>query len=214
MATNKRNQLMQTLGFDTQDMTYNRNGEMSPRQQRQFLRGGRIRVLLTAALGGLGATVIANGAYNMSPMTHLVTQITNAIFFGWLAWSIHMAILKDAMGGRVKQVIGKPEFYIHKKQPMLCVGHMEFKTSLRLLDYLKPDHVYCVYYAPHSARLLALEPQSQPRSKISATPNAPTVLSSRSKKNMFPEVANKPIGKRDTQPSSSVRLGVRGRSDS
>lgn len=165
--TKQRNPLMKYLHFDAQDMTYNRKGVMSPRQQRRFIRCWRGRALFTAALGGVIAALIGQAGGNLSAINFLLAQILNAVFFGWLTWSLHMDLFKDAVGGHVEQVSGKPTLQVFRNGHRLCIGNMAFPVSNAILDELNPNTSYCAYFAPNSNRLLALELKRQPNSKPS-----------------------------------------------
>ena len=175
----QRNPLMSLLRFDTQDMTFNRKGVMSPRQQQRFMRGGRGRALLTAALGGVVASAIGRGGADMSTFQFIFTQILNAVFFGWLTWTMHMDLFKDAVGGRVEQVSGKPTLQLLRNGRRLCIGDMAFPVSNPLLEVLNPDTSYCAYYAPNSNRLLALEMKTKSRPRATQTTRTKTSRTSR-----------------------------------
>lgn len=173
MATKQHKQIMDTLGFSNQDITFNRQGAMSPRQQQRFLRSGRGRVLAATVCGGLSAGFIAQATRDASVLTFYVAQVINAVAVGWVVWVANMRLFKDAAAGRVEQATGRPLVAVHKRGNVLYIGEKPIQASQQLIDAMDPKYTYCAYIAPNSGRLLALEPKprANPRSTSRTQPN-------------------------------------------
>lgn len=167
-----KNHLMDSLNYSKQDVTYNRKGEMSPRQQERFLRDGRLRALTVVAVGGLSAAFIAHAWEDTAQVSFYISQMLNALFFGWLAWSMNMSILKDAAAGRVSTVNGKPTFKLTKRGQILTIGNTPIEVTQQVAELLDPKGSYCAYYAPNSGKLLALEPKPSQRTPTTTKPTA------------------------------------------
>jgi hypothetical protein len=176
MATKQHKQIMNTLNFSNQDISFNRQGAMSPRQQRRFMRSGRGRVLLAAVCGGLSAGFIAQATRDTSVLTFYTVQVINAVAVGWLVWATNMRFFKDAMVGRVEQATGRPTVEVYRKGKMLYIGDKPIQASQQLIDAMDPNYTYCAYIAPNSGRLLALEPKpkARPRQTSRTQPNKRT----------------------------------------
>jgi len=162
---------MSTLNFSAKDMKYNRKGEMSPRQQKRFLRGGRGRALLMAVLAGLFAGVLAQATRDQSVLTFYAAQVINAMGFGWATWTMNIGLFKDGAAGRVVTVTGRPELDGPPQRPVVYIGDQPITSDAAVAATLDPRKSYSAYIAPNSGRLLALEPKSKARPKPPPRPS-------------------------------------------
>jgi hypothetical protein len=161
----RKQDLMRRLNITPDDLAHNRRGVMSPRQQARFLRRGRIRALGCTVSGGFCAAMIAQGWRSGGIDVNLyAAQIANAIFFGWLSWTVSMTLFKDGAAGRTEQATGKLGLYSSRSGTVVTVGKSEFLPPVELSEpQVQPGKTYCAYYAPNTGRLLALEPKAPPR---------------------------------------------------
>ena len=169
MATKQHQQFMNTLNFSNQDISFNRQGTMSPRQQKRFMRDGRGRVLLAMVFGGLTAGFIAQATREASSMTFYAVMVIHSVALGWGIWAANMHFFKDAVGGRVEKATGRPYVEVHKKGTVLYIGDKPIQASSQIIDAMDPKYSYCAYIAPNSGRLLALEPKPKPKPRRTQT---------------------------------------------
>lgn len=160
--------VMTALGYSTQDLALNQQGELSP-QQRAFLESLQRRAVVIGLIGFFGMTLLAttflffglqNDAWVLSLIGVFVT-ILNAIFVGmygrqWMR--LRLDLNKGAvevLQGELVRVIkaqGRANNYVVR------IAEREFYVKKEVFQAFAHEHPYHVYQAPYSKVLLGAQP--------------------------------------------------------
>lgn len=146
------------LRFNDEDITFNRDSRLSPRQRRGLLWSAAWRLALgltVAVFAALSALTLGTG------IEILVTLV--AICFGLYAAWRGFAFLVDATSGAVAFVTAPLNTRMSRGRSVsyfVNVGPIQKVIRARAFASIRPGGTYHLYYAPGCRSLLSLEPAS------------------------------------------------------
>jgi hypothetical protein len=162
--------LMQALGFTSDDLSCNRDGNLSDSQReklrrmrrRALLLGGGIVVLLIFVATGF----LFVGQQNESPIMTLVgigLVMCNVVIMGVFTryW---LRLDADLRAGKVCSASGRAERVLRVTRGqrvssyVLKIGEERFPTTRDMLKFFEHEQPYRAYYSPYARVLLSTEP--------------------------------------------------------
>ena len=134
--------------------------------------------IMIAAMGAVAAVIIA-----LSPERELLTGVSlvtagsiSAIFL-YLVLDTRRRLNRDLQEAYAESVSGEARIQLFRKDPLekshrrynlLTIGGQQFAISRAGFDTLKPHESYCVYYAPHTKRILSIAAIASDQQRYSA----------------------------------------------
>ncbi|MEL6405513.1 MAG: hypothetical protein AAFR81_14180 [Chloroflexota bacterium] len=160
--------IMQPLGFDQDDLSANREGKLSERQQDE-LRRLQTRTLLIGAGGFMGFALVATiflffgsgDALWLLTFLGIFVTILNALFVGMLArqW---MRLRADMDSGTITTLEGELERVVlpdrRANNLILRIEGEDFHVKKTVFQQFRHEVAYRVYRTTHSRVLLSAEP--------------------------------------------------------
>lgn len=157
--SSKGQQIIQKLQFNKDDLTHNRNGELSPKQIEMLIKGGRTRAYRFGGLALLMTPLLLFAADDWGQFFFL--QAINIGLFGLMAVGSVLVMNKDANEGLVESVVGSPSMKTKLKgrriRKVFFLGEREFSDKW-LYSLLNENGLYRAYYAPKSGKIVSIEP--------------------------------------------------------
>ena len=158
---------MEAIGFETEDIVANRNGLMTERQralltdERHFWRITDITILAAVPVA-VGLTIWDGIRIGDTVSSRIGIVAPIFIIMGTLYIYTHSKwkqVQIDVLEGRVLSIEGAVELKSYRERNgmkyRLSIKKMKFKITGRGFDAFHAGEKYCVYYAPHSKRIMS-----------------------------------------------------------
>lgn len=161
---------MPVMNFDTADITANRQGDLSARQQQRLHRMRRRAIVIGGALFFLLAFIATllmfigqqNGTWVLGFLGVLVT-VCNAILMGMFGRH-YMRLSADLRSGNVERISGEMNRVVRPIGKVnnyhLRVNEVDFVVDKDTFKLFRHEHAYHLYRARRSGILLSAEPQA------------------------------------------------------
>ena len=169
------NPLWQALGFQRDDLDYNRKGQMSPRQRRVVMAQSLGRLVLALALSALLVAIVAINWPRVSAgpaagriiLGLIIIDAPSCAAVVYLCRRAYF-LARDAASGRVQPQVGVAQLHSsvgYLRRLRLDVQGKRLIVTEPVWNALVNKQEYDFYLAPLSGRVLAIEPVQPPQSK-------------------------------------------------
>ena len=145
------------LRFNDEDIAFNRDGRLSPRQRRQLLWSATWRLVLGGAISVVAALV---GAITLDSALAILVALAGLLYGLYFTW-IGFATMVDATAGAVAYVtapLKTREFRGRSVNYFVDVGPITKRLKRNAFASIRSGDTYHLYYAPGCRTLLSLEP--------------------------------------------------------
>ena len=160
---------METMGFDAEDISANRQGLMTERQ-RDVLSGKRWywrlwSVIILVAIPLLIGLTIADGTNRHDTPASRIGMIALIFILAGILYAYTHSKWKkvhtDILEQRVLSVAGTVKLKKHREnygtRYEVVVEKMKFPVMRRVAEAFQEEEKYCIYYVPHSKIALSAE---------------------------------------------------------
>ena len=158
-ALYKRNlaqkRLMTFFDFNAVDLEYNRNGKLSPYQEKRFSGEGFMAFFFCLAGGVLGAIVSMFLSPFGEPYFCATLSVMGSMIFGLIGYQ---QVMRPVASGKIQNKIGtlgKSRFSIWR--PTFYIGTVRFPAKGNPFTVLEWNVPYKVYYSPIKNMVLSIE---------------------------------------------------------